>query len=339
MVTRIFALHHRAMSPVPAKYPAPSRSPMLAGTRMLILSVILCGLAAAVPRVASAAEVVPGKAIVFPGDHRFSLHHQGIERWYRVHVPRSSPVVLAFHGGGGNMDVQANDSYYGLLSQSERSGHVLVFPNGYSRLSSGKFATWNAGSCCGQAQKRNVDDVGFVRAVLADVSRRLPIDRDRVFATGMSNGAMFSYRLACEMADTFTAIAAVAGTDGTAENCHPSRPVSILHIHARDDDHVPWGGGVGRASLTRTEFASVPATVSKWVRLNGCQAAPYTVLKAPGATCEVHRGCRGGREVQLCVTASGGHSWPGGVQPRTREFGSSAISANQVIWAFFEAQK
>ncbi|MEZ5706457.1 MAG: hypothetical protein R3E56_15020 [Burkholderiaceae bacterium] len=120
------------------------------------------------------------RAITAPGDYEFKLIHQGHERAYRVHVPKAFqrgapplPLVMAFHGGGGNMDIQATDRFYGLITQSERGNTLLVFPNGYSRLPAGKLATWNAGLCCGQARDKGIDDVGFVRAVLADLAQRL----------------------------------------------------------------------------------------------------------------------------------------------------------------------
>lgn len=278
-----------------------------------------------------------------PGDYTYTLRHQGLVREYRVHVPNSYtgdaaqpvPLVMAFHGGGGNMDIQANDRYYGLITRSEQSGTVLVFPNGYSRLRSGKLATWNAGICCGKARDDNVDDVGFVRAVLADVQSRLIIDQTRIFATGMSNGGMFSYRLACEMADTFRAIASVAGTDGTGPSCRPSQPIAVLHIHALDDDRVLFNGGSGSASSSHADFVSVPATIAKWTGLNHCSAQSQTVLEVPGALCEVHAACKDGAQVKLCVTDTGGHAWPGGTQPHRGKAGSTALSANQVIWEFF----
>jgi polyhydroxybutyrate depolymerase len=290
-------------------------------------------------------DAVPARPITQGGDYRFTLNHQGLERAYRVHVPASyapaakaSPMVMAFHGGGGNMDIQADDAYYGLITQSERSGYVIVFPNGYSRLRSGKLATWNAGICCGKARDENIDDVGLVRAVLADVQQRLHIDPARIYATGMSNGGMFSYRLACEMADTFQAIASVAGTDGTL-NCQPSKPIPVLHIHARDDDRVLFNGGSGSASNTHADFVSVPDTVAKWVKQNACNAAPKRVLEVPGAYCEAYSGCAGGAAVKLCVTETGGHSWPGGTKPRGGQAGSTAISANEMMWAFFEGRE
>jgi len=159
-----------------------------------------------------------------PGDYRFSFTHDGVTREYLVHVPKSyrpgrpTPMLLALHGGGGDADYQADDSKYRLISKSEQAGFIAVFPNGFSRFG-GVLATWNAGSCCAGAVKNNSDDVGFIRVVIARMEHHASVDPKRVFATGMSNGAMMSWRLACE-APEIRAIAPVEGTDNTA-SCHP----------------------------------------------------------------------------------------------------------------------
>jgi len=279
-------------------------------------------------------------------DQTFKIKHGGLERMYRVHVPASYdsakplPLLIALHGGGGNMDIQANDVFYGQISKSEREGFIVAFPNGFSRAPGGRLATWNAGNCCGAARDRNVDDVGFIRQVVADIGRQWHIDPARVYATGMSNGAMMAYRLACEAPDLIKAIAPVAGTDNTRV-CTPASPVGVLHIHARNDSHVLFGGGAGPDSVSRsqiTDYVSVADTIAKWTRLNHCAAgvAPKRVLDKPDAWCEAYPGCEGGAQVQLCVTETGGHSWPGGRKPReVGEPASNAISANDVMWEFF----
>lgn len=273
-----------------------------------------------------------------PGTHPVTVPHGGLQREAQVHVPANvkprPALVLAFHGGGGHAEIMARDRLYGLIEQSERSGDVLVFPNGFSRLPGGRLATWNAGLCCGQARDRGIDDVGFVRALLDELRRRLDFDPRRVYAIGMSNGAMLSHRLACELPGVFAAIGAVAGTDG-APGCTPSQPVAVLHIHARDDDRVLFNGGSGSASATHADFVSVADTVAKWVRGNACTQPAQRVLSVPGAYCERHGGCAGGAEVQLCVTDTGGHAWPGGRKAIGGAAGSTALSANQVIWDFF----
>jgi polyhydroxybutyrate depolymerase len=284
-----------------------------------------------------------GTKIDGPGDYSFSMVHGGLTRMYRVHVPasyspsRPTPLVLSFHGGGGNMNYQAEDQHYGQIAKSESAGYIVVFPNGYSKFDSGKFATWNGGNCCGKARDENIDDVGFVREIIKHVRGELNIDPNRIFANGMSNGGLFSYRLACEMSDTFKAIASVAGTDNT-KTCAPKAPISILHIHAKDDDRVLYHGGAGREREAVTSFVSVPNTVTKWAGLNGCSTGPKRVLETPGAYCEAYTQCRSNVEVKLCVTDTGGHSWPGGSKVRGGTPGSTAISANDVMWDFFQSR-
>jgi polyhydroxybutyrate depolymerase len=274
-----------------------------------------------------------------PGDYRISFVHDGITREYLVHVPGSyrgapTPMLLALHGGGGNADFQADDSKYKLISKSDAAGFIAVFPSGYSRFPSGILATWNAGTCCGAAQKNNVDDVGFIRAVIARVERQANIDKGRVFATGMSNGAMMSWRLACE-APEIRAIAPVEGTDNTL-SCRPAHPVAVIEFHAADDPIVPFNGGAG-SGPSQTDFVSVPATQAKWVALDRASPAAARVLTVAGAHCDLHKANRGGAPVELCVTDTGGHSWPGGGTQQGRKQPSMAISANDLMWSFFSS--
>lgn len=276
-----------------------------------------------------------------PGDYRFSFVHDGIMREYLVHVPRSyrgapTPMLVALHGGGGSADFQADDSRYKLISKAEAAGFIAVFPNGYSRFPGGILATWNAGACCGAAQKNDVDDVGFLREVIRRVERQARIDPRRVFMTGMSNGALMSWRMACEASDLVRGIAPVEGTDNTA-HCAPSRPVAVIEFHALDDDHVPLNGGKGVSALTDTDFASVPATQSKWIGLNRADPAAKRVLTVSGAHCDLHPAKPGGAPVELCLTDRGGHSWPGGGTQQGRKAPSMAISANDLMWSFFSS--
>lgn len=292
-----------------------------------------------------ASERDASSPITKPGDYSFTINHGGLARSYLVHVPRSydpatpTPLLMAFHGGGGNMRFQADDQHYGLISKSESAGFIAVFPNGYSRFPEGRLATWNAGTCCAQARDKDIDDVGFVRAVVANVKRQLDVDARHIYATGMSNGGMLTYRLACELTDVFSGIAAVAATDNT-RRCSPSRAIPVLEIHAGDDDHVLFNGGAGAGAFRDesqvSDFRSVPETISRWTGRNGCTAPPVRVLEVPGAYCERYSGCRDGVAVQLCVTETGGHSWPGARQVRDGKApASQAISADDVMWDFF----
>jgi len=280
--------------------------------------------------------------ITAPGRYEIRLRHDSRDRMALVHVPGSwredaaLPLVMALHGGGGGALYQADDANYGLISKSEQAGFIAVFPNGLSPARSGMLATWNAGACCARARDEQVDDVGFLRAVLADVKRRIRVDASRVYVVGMSNGAMMAYRMACEASDEIRAIMAVAGTDNT-NVCRPSRPVAVLHIHARDDDRVLFEGGAGakfRDEAKVADFTAVAATISKWVAFNRAAQKSRRVMTVTGASCDLHEAGAPGAAVQLCITDSGGHSWPGGGE-RRNESPSMAIRANDVMWEFF----
>ena len=321
---------------------------------VLVLGAITGGLAASAPAQDRAARVKalmerarekrglpsdpdPTK-ITAPGTYRFHFTHGGIRRDYLVHVPakavgHAAPMLLALHGGGGDMDYQAEN--YGLVEKSDQAGFILVAPNGTSRFASGILATWNAGACCGRAADQKVDDVGFLKAVIERVSTQASVDRRRVYATGMSNGGLMAYRLACELPDMIRAIAPVAGTDNTTA-CQPSRPVPVIHFHARDDSHVLFNGGAGPDALAETNFTSVPATIAKWVALDQASPQATTVLSVAGATCELHAGPA---PVELCVTETGGHSWPGSQSRRANKNPSQAINANDRMWDFFLSLK
>lgn len=280
-----------------------------------------------------------------PQDISFEIPHDGLTRRYLVHIPESYngntpiPLLVAFHGGGGNMEYMARDAYYGLISKSDKEGFIVVFPSGFSRFDSGKFATWNAGTCCGVARDKKIDDVGFVREMTERLIKDYTIDTERIYATGMSNGAMMAYRVACELPSVFKAISAVAGTDNTL-SCSPRHPVSVLHIHAKNDTHVLFDGGAGKDSFRDpskvSDFVSVPDTIENWVKHNHCQLPPVRVLQVAGAYCDLYSACEGGSAVKLCVTEEGGHSWPGGRKPRG-DSPSKAISANDQMWDFFES--
>ena len=276
--------------------------------------------------------------ITQPGDHAFAIQHGGLTRTYVIHVPRSynlaSPaaLVVLLHGGADHADLLGNEPEYGLKAKSDREGFIAVFPNG-----TGKPATWNAGDCCGAARAQNVDDVGFIRQVVTNVFRQMSIDRARIFAAGISDGGMMAYRLACEVPDLWRAIAVVAAADRTS-SCTPASAVSVLHIHAMDDPQIPLGGAAtpkAAENPAAPRGTSVSDTMIKWANLDGCAAQPRHVLDKGGSYCEAYSYCRGQSEVQLCVTETGGHTWPGGKAAAGAASPSQVLSATDLIWNFF----
>jgi polyhydroxybutyrate depolymerase len=279
-----------------------------------------------------------------PGDHTRSLEVDRRTRTYLVHVPRKhdpkkpAPVVLVFHGGGSNAEQMIK--FCGLNETADKQGFVVVYPSGTGRLKNA--LTWNGGNCCGYAMQQNVDDLAFTGALLEDLARVVAVDRKRVYATGMSNGAIMAYRLASELSDRIAAIAPVAGPMGTA-TCTPKRPVPVLHFHGTADQFAPFQGGTGTRSLSQTDFYSVEHSIRAWVKADGCSEQP-TIVKLPDragdgttVTVKTYGNGRDGAEVILVMIEGMGHTWPGR-EPLLKMLGrvTRNISANDKMWEFFE---
>jgi polyhydroxybutyrate depolymerase len=295
----------------------------------------------------------PTFAALAPGDYDFALTHQGLRRSYLVHVPpqaaagRPLPLVLNFHGAGSNAEVQR--SYTRMDRSADRDGYVAVYPNGSSGWQ-GRFLTWNAGTCCGPAVALAVDDVGFSLAVIDDLSSRAAVDPARIYATGLSNGAMMAYRLAAEASERIAAVAGVAGTLAL-ERFAPRRPIPVMHIHSMQDHIARYDGGFGPPATlvdTRVLNMSVEDMLRKWLDFDGCPLKPGLVDTlageagtpdgAHGAIRRVYRPCRQGTEVVLWQLTGAGHVWPGGVRdynPQLLGSGTAVIDANTEIWKFF----
>jgi polyhydroxybutyrate depolymerase len=240
------------------------------------------------------------------------------------------PLVVVLHGGYGS-GTQAEKSY-NWDAAADRYHFVAAFPDGFVR-------SWNAGgSCCGPANKRNVDDVAFIRSVVQSARSRASIDPARIYVAGMSNGAMMAYRLACQT-DLFAAAASVAGT--ILADCTQAAATSIIAIHGTADANVPYNGGPGKPALPVTKpinGPAVPANDQRWRQINGC-AAPQ--ISAAGTVTTSLAACPGGRAVELISVAGAGHQWPGAISSPVTErllglpAPSTALDATDVISRFF----
>ncbi|HTW87901.1 MAG TPA: PHB depolymerase family esterase [Candidatus Binataceae bacterium] len=282
-----------------------------------------------------------------PGDYSFSIKHSDRERSYLVHLPPQAtgrkplPVVLNFHGATSNGRQQ--EKYSGMDSAADRFGFIAVYPNGTGRLG---LLTWNAGLCCAYAMFHRVDDVGFVRALVEDLSKRTAIDHTRIYATGISNGAMMSYRLAAEASDLIAAIAPVAGAM-VLPDFSPTRPIAIMHIHSVDDPFADYHGGYGRSGKLGHQMGNpdVEKMLARWRAFDKCPDEPRVgpVLKGtPGtsdagnsATQYVWGPCAERTEIVLWKLTGSGHVWPGAPQVRFLGRPTSLFDANQEIWDFF----
>jgi polyhydroxybutyrate depolymerase len=297
--------------------------------RPLIFLILLISLSLACKR---SADATPS------GETTHTLTFGNLQRSYILYTPQNfdaskpASVVFVFHGGGGNAENAIRMSNFNKVA--DENGFLVVYPNGTGQLGD-SLLTWNAGTCCGFAQRNQIDDIGFVRAILADLQSAISIDLKRVYATGMSNGAMMSHRLACEAADIFAAVAPVSGTLNFSP-CQPSARVSVIMFHGTADEHVPYNGGVGDQSLSQVDYVSVQDSVNFWVNFDQCQ--PEAQVNAfEDVQHQVWSGCADSSSVELYTILGGKHAWPGSDGPGWvgGDEPTHSISATQLIWDFF----
>ena len=268
-----------------------------------------------------------------------------------MHVPPAAaqgealPVVFSFHGGGGNA-AQHRD-WIGLDRVADRGGFVAVYPFGSGRLSERVLLTWNAGACCGYAARERVDDVGATLAWLAALARRTPVDATRVYASGMSNGAMFAFRLAHDAGERFAGIATVAGA-ARFEPFAAKRPMPIVHFHSVDDPRALYDGGLGPRLpfLTRVLHPPVAIALDDWVARNGCplhplrgetrSAAADSADAGQTATLYRYAPCASGAPIELWKLTGAGHVWPGAPPLRIGQSllgrPTALVDASSVLW-------
>jgi polyhydroxybutyrate depolymerase len=246
----------------------------------------------------------------------------GMQRAAHVHIPtgydgtKPVPVLLNFHGRMTTASDQELIS--GTTPKADKAGFVVVYPSGIGE-------TWNAGLCCGDAMSMNIDDVGFTRDLLDTLESKLCVDKKRVFAAGLSNGAFMSDRLACELGDRIAAIGPVAGQ--LLSPCTPSRPIPVMEFHGTADQIVPYNGGLGMPAVTDVAKA--------WAKQNGCGATPMQTYAMGDATCITYSGCTANADVTLCTIQDGGHTWPGGFPIPGLGKTSTDINATDAMWDFF----
>ncbi|MCC6791535.1 MAG: polyhydroxybutyrate depolymerase [Thermomicrobiales bacterium] len=262
----------------------------------------------------------------------------GRTRTYRIFVPSGydpatpAPLVLVFHGAGGNGAQVEKQTGFDDLAEEE--GFIVVYPDGTTSPDRELVPTWNAGHCCGYALKEAVDDVAFVDQLLDQVEADYAIDASRVYAAGFSNGSMFTYRLACDLAGRFAAVATVSGTT-PIDGCAPARPMPIVSFHGTGDTIVPYDGGPVSGGARGAVYPASPDLIAAWAALDGCNPTPIVTTDAE-TTRTAYRGCDAGATVTLYTIAGGSHDWPGGTQPRPREGFHSDLDATGMIWTFFE---
>ena len=276
-----------------------------------------------------------------PGVREHPLRVGGTDRSFVVHVPTAPrrnrfggsnpyPLVVVLHGSGADAETVQSQSGMGRLADSLH--FIVAYPNaigGHFGLGS----DWNAGKCCGNAARNNVDDLAFLRGILDEVARHVPVDRRRVYVAGFSDGGRMAYRVACDESSMVAAIGVVAGSV-VDDTCTPARPVPLISFHGTADREVPYGEPPEAQTTTPLLTApGIPPSVRYWATANRCrgttirQAAPH-ITRVQFDSCAA--------DVVFYAVDGGGHAWPGG----ERDGGDGSeptheLSATSTMISFF----
>ena len=259
------------------------------------------------------------------------------DRYYDIELPanpRGAPLILALHGGGGDPAQFAAAS--GLARAATRAGFAVAFPAGTGRWGD-RLLTWNGGYCCGHAARTGVDDLGFLSQVIRDAADRFGVDGSGVYLTGMSNGAILSETFAARNPGLVRAVAGVSGTMDTSRT-RVKGQVPALIIHGTADTMVPFAGGQGDTSLTRTDFASVASVVTAFLAPWGSVTETGRKIdrRDDGTSVIVTDHAKGAKVVLRLIKVEGGaHHWPGGRKARLTAGKTQEIDANTEILRFF----
>lgn len=216
------------------------------------------------------------------------------------------PLVVVLHGYSANGFVQ--EAYFGMNALPDRDEALVIAPDGTVDSMGKQF--WNADAQCCDFDGKHPDDVKYIGGLIDDVSKSWPVDKNKVFIIGHSNGGFMAYRMACERADVIAAIAPLAGLASSMPSaCNPTRPVNVLHMHGTMDQTVPYG------PLTAVGELGALGSVNQWAQKNGCGTTRTPAgdldleTSLPGA--ETHRyktdGCPAGGAVELWSIEGAGH--------------------------------
>lgn len=270
--------------------------------------------------------------------HWESLNFAGMERRYLINIPpgyddtKPVPLVIVLHGYGESPTMVESESDFSKKSDAE--GFIVVYPEGYGSPNEG---SWNVQFGFGPALSENIDDVGFIRALIDSLQGKFAIDGNRIYVAGFSNGAIMAYRLAAELSDRIAAAAPVEGTIGGRANTdsplimirEPTQPVSIIVFQGTADNPLYSGGSFILVSPSGLRFnvteLSVNESVSFWVKADGCSDVPR-IEELSGSPHDMikytYSGGAKGKEVTLFKVIGGVHEWP--------------VGTTDEIWTFFK---
>ncbi|HVX40792.1 MAG TPA: PHB depolymerase family esterase [Gemmatimonadaceae bacterium] len=254
-----------------------------------------------------------------PGTAQHAVRMGGDDRSFLLHVPRERPrsvfglaraypLVILLHGSGASGETVREQSRMDALADARR--FLVAYPDG-SHGVLGIGSDWNAGTCCGAAARSGVDDVAFIRTMIATIAQHLPVDTRRVYVAGFSDGGRMAYHFACASAASVAAIGVVSGSL-VDDHCAPTRPVPLIAFHGTGDDDVPYDDEARTtpAAPPIAASAGLPPSVRFWSVVDRCSGISVTRLSAH-VTRAAFAPCAA--DVVLFTIDSGRHAWPGGV--------------------------
>jgi polyhydroxybutyrate depolymerase len=308
-------------------------------TATVVATTSTSALPPSVPDSTTSTDAERPNAAPYPaGPTRVSFEFGGRQRTFIVYVPKglsvdaAAPLVFQIHGGKGTG--AETDGLTKLNVLADRDGFITVAPDGVEK-------NWNDGRVDnrqGTAFTENIDDVGFLVTVLDEISTHNRVDQRRVYAMGISNGAMMSGRLACERPDRFVAVGLIAGTGPAdlANLCTSKAPVSIVAFNGTADPLIDYDGDAS-VHPELGKRLSVDRFADYWVQRNGCSEP---VVDQPTETISRRTWTCGATDVVFHRVAGGGHTWPGSRQYLPKFIVGStdgSMDATAVMWDFFKA--
>ena len=280
-----------------------------------------------VPKDGSASDAAPqsctaSQSVPKAGDATVTMQSGGRSRRYIQHVPSGLAaaiplaLVIDLHGAGGSGKQQQGLSGFSALADKEK--FLAIFPDGIDGY-------WNVDDkCCGTAGTQKIDDVGFLKAIVAKLSAESCIDARRVYVSGFSNGGGLAHRMGCDAANIVAAIAPTA-TDLRTQPCNAARPISMMEVKGMADSLEPYEGGlVGPAG---GQYVAVGAKASQklWADIDKCTGSTTTNDKY----CASYTQCAEGVEVGLCSLPNTDHDTYGN---------GLGFNVASVIWSMFKRQ-
>ena len=235
-----------------------------------------------------------------------------------IHAPTAyeastpAPLVILLHGYGSNG--ARHNRYMKFSTLVDDYGFFLVSPDGTEATTERKPRFWNASAACCNFAGSTVDDSGYIMAIIDEMKARYPIDSNRVYLIGHSNGGFMSFRVAREHSDGIAAIVSLAGAAASRDVPGPTSPVHILQVHGTDDETILYAGD----EIGGTAYPGAVETVERWARYNNCRAEGSVMDEkldlddaVDGAETVVTRfanGCRTGGSAELWTIQDGAHS-------------------------------